>query len=293
MNAICEQKIQSMPVEGVLDTGACYGRLGLSTGPFDITPDTDFLVPQHQYLEAIGHLRFGLASGNFTLLTGNVGLGKTLLCRYLMQHLPDNIRTAYVFNPQQNYAEFLGSILYDLTGKLPVKWASGAQLHDLLFKVLAAFARQNKRVALIVDEAHRLQPHLLEGLRLLSNLETNKRKLLSLLLVGQNELEQTLELSGMRALRQRISVWYRLRPFTRRESVDYIRYRLQVARISGGFEITTPACFIAHRYSLGVPRRLNQICDRALLAAFSSYRTCVSAGMMRRAAREVTAIERI
>ena len=286
MNAICES---TADLSGHLE--ACYGSLGFSTAPFSITPDTDFLVPQHQYLEAIGHLRFGLATGSFTLLTGDVGLGKTLLCRYLMQHLPANVRTAYIFNPQQNYAEFLGSILYDLTGKMPAKNVSSALLHDVLFKVLAKLAGRGERVALLIDEAHCLPPELMEGLRLLSNLETGKRKLLSLLLVGQNELEQTLQVPSMRALRQRISVWHRLRPFTWRESAEYIRYRLQVARIAEDFEITAPACLLAHHYARGVPRRLNQICDRALLAAFSSRRARVNAGLMQRAAREVIALE--
>jgi general secretion pathway protein A len=285
MNAICGSTDISEHLE------ACYGSLGFATAPFCITPDTDFLVPQHQYLEAIGHLRFGLATGSFILLTGDVGLGKTLLCRYLMQQLPANVRTAYIFNPQQNYAEFLGSILYDLTGKMPARNVSSALLHDELFEVLAKLAGRGQRVALLIDEAHCLPPELLEGLRLLSNLETGKRKLLSLLLVGQNELEQTLQLPSMRALRQRISVWHRLRPFTRRESAEYIRYRLQLARIEEDFEITAPACLLAHHYARGVPRRLNQICDRALLAAFSSRRTRVNAGLMQRAAREVVALE--
>ncbi len=286
MNAICAKEAD---LSASLET--VYGSLGLSTAPFSITPDTDFLVPHHQYLEAIGHLRFGLSTGSFTLLTGDVGLGKTLLCRYLMRHLPANVRTAYIFNPQQNYAEFLGSILLDLTGKVPRRNTSSALLHDELFKVLAKLAGRGQRVALLIDEAHCLQPELLEGLRLLSNLETGKRKLISLMLVGQNELEQALQAPEMRALRQRISVWFRLRPFTWRESAEYIRHRLQVARVSGGCEITMPACLLAHRYAGGVPRRLNQICDRALLAAFSSRRQVVNAGLMRNAAREVIALE--
>lgn len=286
MNAICES---TNDLSGHLE--ACYGSMGFSMAPFRITPDTDFLVPQQQYLEAIGHLRFGLATGSFTLLTGDVGLGKTLLCRYLMQHLPANVRTAYIFNPQQNYAEFLRSILYDLTGRMPPQNVSSALLHDVLFRVLAKRAGRGERVALLIDEAHCLTPELLEGLRLLSNLETGKRKLLSLLLVGQNELEQTLQMPGMRALRQRISVWHRLRPFTWRESAEYIRHRLQVARIAEGFRITAPACLLAHRYAGGVPRRINQICDRALLAAFSSHRKQVNTGLMQRAAREVIALE--
>ena len=201
------------------------------------------------------------------------------------------MRTAYIFNPQQNYAEFLSSILFDLTGKLPPRNISSALLHDVLFRVLAKLAGRGERVALLIDEAHRLPPELLEGLRLLSNLETGKRKLLSLLLVGQNELEQTLQVPGMRALRQRISVWHRLRPFTWRESADYIRYRLEIARVSGGCDISSAACLVAHRSSGGVPRRLNQICDRALLAAFSAHQTRVTARHMRRAAREVMALE--
>jgi general secretion pathway protein A len=286
MNAICTGDYN---LSGHLES--CYGALGFTSAPFQITPDTDFLVPQHQYLEAISHLRYGLANGSFTLLTGDVGLGKTLLCRYLMQQLPAKVRTAYIFNPQQNYAEFLGSILSDLTGKLPPGNISSAVLHDVLFKLLAKLAGRGERVALLIDEAHRLPPDLLEGLRLLSNLETGKRKLLSLLLIGQNELEQTLQVPEMRALRQRISVWHRLRPFTWRESVEYIRYRLRLASSSGGREISSTACLLAHRYAGGVPRRLNQICDRALLAAFSARRNSVNTILMQRAAREVMALE--
>ncbi len=288
MNAACET---ALDLSGHLE--GCYGSMGFATAPFRITPDTEFLVPHAQYLEAIGHLRFGLATGSFTLLTGDVGLGKTLLCRYLMQHLPANVRTAYIFNPQQNYAEFLSSILFDLTGSAPARNASHSQLHDELFTVLARLTGRGQRVALLIDEAHCLPPELLEGLRLLSNLETGKRKLLSLLLVGQNELEQTLQTQGMRALRQRISVWHRLRPFTRRESVDYIRYRMQLARVEEGLKMSTPACLLAHHYARGVPRRLNQICDRALLAAFSSRRSRIDAGVMQRAAREVMALENL
>ena len=208
-------------------------------------------------------------------------------------HLPANVRTAYIFNPQQKYSEFLGSILYDLTGRMPHKSASSAFLHDALFNVLAKLAGRGTRVALLIDEAHCLSPELLEGLRLLSNLETGKRKLISLMLIGQNELEHTLQAPAMRALRQRISVWHRLRPFTRRESAHYIRYRLQVARIAEGFEFSAPACLLAHNHARGVPRRLNQICDRALLAAYASGRRRVSAGLMQRAAREVTALEEL
>ncbi len=273
----------------------CYGSVGFATAPFRITPDTDFIVPHTQYLEALGHLRFGLATGNFTLITGDVGLGKTLLCRYMLNQLPADVSTAYIFNPLQKYEELLGSILYDLTGEVTGLHVSTALLHDRLFSVLAKLAASGKRVAILIDEAHCLAPDVLEGLRLLSNLETSQRKLLSLLLVGQNELEQTLQTPGMRALRQRISVWYRLRPFTARESEEYVHHRLGIACNGGSdgqtFEITTPACRVAHYYARGVPRRLNQICDRALLASISLGHMRVGARLMWRAAREVTALE--
>ena len=287
MSTLCESQVNL-----TLNTDVCYETLGFSTAPFNITPDTDFLVPQRQYLETIGSLRFGLASGNFTLLTGDVGLGKTLLCRYLMQNLSAMVKTAYVFNPQQSYSEFLAAILFDLTGASTKKDASSASLHTRLFNILSTYASHDIQVALVIDEAHLLKPDLLEGLRLLSNLETDKRKLLSLLLVGQNELEKTLQLPDLRALRQRISVWCRLRAFTLNESIDYIRHRLCAANVSANFEITTPACSIAHHYARGVPRRLNQICDRALLGAFSSYQSKVGARLMLSAAREVVALER-
>ena len=164
-------------------------------------------------------------------------------------------------------------------------------MHDQLFEVLAKLAASGKRVALLIDEAHCLTPELLEGLRLLSNLETGKRKLLSLLLVGQNELEQTLQVPYMRALRQRISVWHRLRPFTRRESVEYINQRLDRARLSSDTRFTTPACFLAHYFARGVPRRLNQICDRALLAAYATSSGDITSSHMYSAAREITALE--
>lgn len=168
---------------------ACYRFLGFRKAPFEITPDTDFFFPHGQYLEAISHLKYGLISGGFTLLTGEVGLGKTLLCRYLMRNLPEGVRIAHVFNPQQTYPDLLASIYHSLTGEVPQQ-ESVAKLHDQLYRVLFELASQEQRVAVIIDEAHRITPELLEGLRLLSNLETEQRKLISLLMIGQTELER-------------------------------------------------------------------------------------------------------
>lgn len=271
----------------VPDLDACYLALGLGEAPFRITPDTQFFFPHSQYLSAIGHLRFGMQSGGFTVLTGEVGLGKTLLCRYLLRNLPENVRTAYIYNPQQTFVELLRSIVHDLTGELPPE-ESQAALQARTLELLEALTSANVRVAVLVDEAHRLSPEVMEGLRLLSNLETEKQKLLALLLVGQTELEKQLQEHNMRALRQRIGVWHKLRSFKLGETASYIGHRLDSVRLNGNFHFSRGAMAAVHYYSGGVPRRINLICDRALLYAFVERRNQVSVSMIRRAAQEVT-----
>ena len=270
-----------------LDLDNVYQALGFRCAPFRITPDTSFFFPHGQYLAALGHLRYGVMSGGITLLTGEVGLGKTLLCRYFMRQVVlQDVRTAYVFNPQQNHADLLAALYRDLTGnEAPTR--SAGELHDLLYQTLIEFAQKKIRVALIVDEAHALSPELLEGLRLLSNLETEESKLISLMLFGQNELETTLSLPSMRALRQRISVWHRLRPFGWSETAEYIRHRVNNARVDGNFQFSRGALLAARHYSKGVPRRINQVCDRAVLLAFARGHYEVNLSMLREAAREV------
>lgn len=271
-----------------LDLEYVYQALGFRCAPFRITPDTNFFFPHSQYLAALGHLRYGVMSGGFTLLTGEVGLGKTLLCRYFMRQMAtQNIRTAYVFNPQQSYGDLLAALYRDLTGQpAPSGLAEGA-LHDLLYETLIELALNKTRVALIVDEAHALTPELLEGLRRLSNLETEESKLISLMLFGQNELEDTLAMPSMRALKQRISVWHRLRPFGWLETAEYIQHRTNNARVAGNFRFSRSALLAARHYSKGVPRRINQICDRAVLLAFARGHFEVRLPMLREAAREV------
>ena len=270
-----------------LDLDNVYQALGFRCAPFRITPDTSFFFPHGQYLAALGHLRYGVMSGGITLLTGEVGLGKTLLCRCFMRQVAlQGVRTAYVFNPQQNYQDLLASLYHDLTG-LDAHTTSEGALHDLLYQTLIDFAQQKVRVALIVDEAHALSPELLEGLRLISNLETEENKLISLKLFGQTELEETLSLPSMRALKQRISVWHRLRPFGWHETGEYIQHRTNNARISGDFRFSKGALLASRYYSKGVPRRINQICDRAVLLAFARGHYEVNLSMLREAAREV------
>ncbi len=270
----------------VASLDACYHALGLTEPPFRITPDTQFFFPHSQYVSALGHLRFGMVSGGFTVLTGEVGLGKTLLCRHLLRNLPEGVRTAYVYNPQLSFIELMRSIIHDLEEEVP-DVDSEAALQQYMLELLVKLTSADTRVAVLVDEAHRLSPAVLEGLRQLSNLETEKQKLLSLLLVGQTELEQQLKSREMRALRDRISVWHRLRPFSPSETTSYINHRLDSVRKNGHLKFTRAALMLVHYYSSGVPRRINLICDRALLCAFVGETLLIDAVMVRRAAREV------
>ncbi len=268
----------------------CYRSLGLSEPPFRITPDTQFFFPHSQYLSALGHLRFGMMSGGFAVLTAEVGLGKTLLCRHLLRNLPEGVRTAYIYNPQVSFIELMRSIIHDLGEEVP-PGESEAALQQHMLEILVRLTDEDTRVAVLVDEAHRLSPAVLEGLRLLSNLETEKQKLLSLLLVGQPELERQLRSKDMRALRERISVWHRLRPFARSETSQYINHRLDSVRTNNHVKFTRAALRCVHYYSRGVPRRINLICDRALLSAYVNRTYTVTAPMVRRAAREVLGVD--
>lgn len=267
----------------------CYLALGLSEPPFRITPDTQFFFPHSQYLSALGHLRFGMLTGGFTVLTAEVGLGKTLLCRHLLRNLPEGMRTAYVYNPQLSFLELMRSIIHDLGEEVPAG-ESEAALQQVMLEILVKLTTAGVRVAVLVDEAHRLSPAVLEGLRLLSNLETEKRKLLSLLLVGQPELERQLRSRDMRALRERISIWHRLRPFGLAETTNYIHHRLDSVRTNNHLKFTRAALGCVYYYSRGVPRRINLICDRALLAAYVDRSYTVTAPIVWRAAREVLGI---
>jgi len=220
------------------------------------------------------------------MLTGEVGLGKTLLCRHLLRHPPERTRFAYLINPDQSYGGLLASIYEDLTGEVP-KDASLGSLQRELPKLLLRIAEGGEQVAVLVDEAHRLSGKVLEGLRLLSNMDTEKEKLMCLLLVGQPELEQKLLKRALRPLAQRISVRYRLEPFTLRETMKYIRHRLLVATRDERVQLNTGVLMLIHVMSGGVPRRINQLCDRSLLATFAKGKQVVSPWMVRQAAREI------
>ncbi|RLA14678.1 MAG: ATPase [Gammaproteobacteria bacterium] len=228
--------------------------------------------------------------GALSVLTGEVGLGKTLICRKILSDFSaaDTVKTAYLLNPPQDFGYLMVNVIYDLTG-VRVKPRSGNNhyLVEELYRILLEEAKVGRQVVLIIDEAHRLPAEVLEGVRLLTNLETSKQKLLSIILVGQPELDDTLSRRDLRQLRQRIAVRCRLKPLGRRQTREYVNHRLVSQSGNKGILFTSPAHWWLYRLSGGIPRRINLLCGRAILAAFAGFAPKVTVGHVRRASREI------
>ncbi len=269
------------------NVNSCYHELGFAESPFNLTPDTAFFFQGRQHVAALNHLQYGLQTDGFTMLTGEIGLGKTLLCRQLLSSVPKGIKTVYIYNTYIDFMDLLKAIYQDITG-IHLEDASYSKLFNEINQILIRIAKNGEKVVVILDEAQRLKPRVLEGLRLLSNLETQKHKLLSFIMVGQPELETRLVAKNLRPLAQRISVKFRLKPLGYRDTRDYINHRLRAATTSGGSpSFSEPALFLAHRFSGGTPRRINQICDRALLSAYAGGKMQIGYRMLLNAAREI------
>lgn len=244
---------------------------GFKENPFNLTSDPDFFFPSAQHEEAFSHLTFGIKQRKGILaVTGEIGTGKTTLCRTLIDRLDTNIKSALILNPYFSETQLLRLIIEDLgiQGKFKNKLELIRALNDYLLEESA----QGNNIVLIIDEAQNLKPRQLEQIRLLSNLETQKNKLLQILLVGQPELLDKLHLNDLRQLNQRISVRYHIQPLKKDETKQYIEHRLRVASNSqnGKLPVTfTDEAFDAvFHFSNGTPRLINIICDRALLNGF-------------------------
>ncbi len=261
---------------------------GLNEKPFSITPDPRYLFMSERHGEALAHLVYGVTeSGGFVQLTGEVGTGKTTLVRsLLLNRLPTNADVAVVLNPQLSALEFLQTVCEELGVRVPAEPSAKAMLDGLNRHLLDAHA-DGRRTILIVDEAQNLAADVLEEVRLLTNLETAKQKLLQIILIGQPELRDVLARSDLRQLAQRITGRYHLEPLSRDETAKYIEHRLKVA---GALTDIFDAGAKREVYSLseGVPRLINVICDRALLGAYSLEMRQVNRRLVRRAAAEVT-----
>ncbi len=264
------------------------GFFGLNEKPFSITPDPRYLFLSERHAEALAHLLYGVTeSGGFIQLTGEVGTGKTTIVRSLLEQMPPDTEVALVLNPRLSPHEFLLAICEELRIPLTLEDRnSGKSIIDSLNRHLLEAHAAGRRVVLIVDEAQNLSPDVLEQIRLLTNLETAKQKLLQIILIGQPELRQLLARTDLRQLAQRITGRYHLEPLDREETWAYIRHRLRVAG-GGGETFTNGAMDSIHHQAHGVPRLINVICDRALLGAYSREQTRVTRGTAARAAREV------
>ncbi len=265
------------------------GFFGLNEKPFSITPDPRYLFMSERHGEALAHLVYGVTeSGGFMQLTGEVGTGKTTLVRtLLLNRMPANADVAVVLNPQLSAREFLVSICEELGITVPEDRGSIKALIDALNHHLLDAHAEDRRTILVVDEAQNLAPDVLEEVRLLTNLETAKQKLLQIILVGQPELRELLARNDLRQLAQRITGRYHLEPLSRDETAAYVEHRLKVAGALGEV-FDYGAKREVFRLSQGVPRLVNVICDRALLGAYSSETRHVNRRMIRRAAAEVT-----
>ncbi|MDH4022945.1 MAG: AAA family ATPase [Gammaproteobacteria bacterium] len=260
---------------------------GLNEKPFSITPDPRYLYMSERHAEALAHLIYGVKeSGGFIQLTGEVGTGKTTLVRSLLQQLPDFADVAVVLNSQLSRVEFLTSICEELHIAVPEQRNSIKALTDALNVFLLRNHSLGRRTILIVDEAQNLRVDVLEQVRLLTNLETAKQKLLQIILIGQPELREVLERNDMRQLAQRITGRYHLEPLTRDETAAYVDHRLRVAGAIGQI-FSVPAKRELFRLSGGVPRMINVIADRALLGAFTIEQHQLTPELVRAAAAEV------
>jgi len=262
---------------------------GFSEKPFNLTPDPKYLFLSQRHTEAFAHLEFGRRErGGFILITGEVGTGKTTLARYFLSRLTARTATAFVLYPALTAAELLRSILEDL--HVPAAGTSLKDHVDALHRFLLQAREQDRDVVLLIDEAQDLSAEVLEQIRLISNLETDTEKLIQIVLMGQSELQELLSRRELRQLAQRVTAQYHLAPLSRPETEDYIAHRLRVAGGEGKVAFTPGALGAVHQHSGGVPRLINLVCDRALLAGYVAGARVVDAKMVHRAAREVTRV---
>ncbi|HXQ64411.1 MAG TPA: AAA family ATPase [Steroidobacteraceae bacterium] len=261
---------------------------GLTEKPFAITPDPRYLYLSERHAEALAHLLYGIDdAGGFVQLTGEVGTGKTTMVRSLLGQLPAHADIALILNPRVTPEEFLLTIVDELHVAVPqAARGSVRSIVDLLNRFLLDAHARGRRVVVIVDEAQQLSADVLEQVRLLTNLETDTRKLLQIILVGQPELREVLARNDLRQLAQRITGRYHLDPLSRTESAAYVEHRLKVAGATTEV-FTAGALRELHHLANGVPRLINVIADRALLGAYTREQHRVPALLVRRAASEV------
>jgi general secretion pathway protein A len=258
----------------------------LKERPFKLVPDPEYYYLSKSHEEAMAHLTYAISQGDgFVEITGEVGTGKTMMCRVFLDNLDDKTEAAYIFNPKLGPKQLLKAI-NDEFG-IPSDADDTKELIDALNVYLMEKKAEGKKVILLIDEAQNLAKNVLEQLRLLSNLETSKFKLLQIILVGQPELAQMLDSYELRQLGQRITLSCHLFPLTAKEIREYIDHRIHIASSKASIHFTRCACHLIYRYSAGIPRLINILCDRALLVAFSRNQKRITGHITRIAIQEL------
>ena len=262
---------------------------GLKEKPFNITSDPGFLYLSRVHKEAFAHLVYGIRERKgFLEITGEVGAGKTTLCRALLNHLDVNTKSAFVFNSTLPEMQLFQTILEDFgvpVGK-KTKISMLRQFNNFLLKELS----KNNNVVLIIDEAQNLKTSVLEELRILSNLETEKEKLFQMILVGQPELKEKLNAPNLKQLRQRIGVRFHITSLPSDETGAYIYHRLKVAGSKGDINFADGALDMIYKYSGGIPRLINTVCDKALLSAYIAETKYIDAAIIEKCIGEIEGV---
>jgi general secretion pathway protein A len=264
---------------------------GLKQDPFSIAPDPRYLFMSERHREALAHLLYGIrGGGGFVLLSGEIGAGKTTICRCFLEQIPEQCRVAYIFNPKLTVGDLLRTICREFHVEVKHEGTGPATIKDYLDPfneyLLQSHARGERNV-LIIDEAQNLTPHVLEQLRLLTNLETRERKLLQIILIGQPELRDVLARPELEQLAQRVIARFHLGALNEAETRQYIEHRMQVAGLRGPLPFSSQAIRRVHEIARGVPRRVNLLCDRALLGAYATNQARVDRSVVDKAAIEV------
>jgi general secretion pathway protein A len=254
--------------------------------PFNITPDPRFLFLTPKHRDAMDHLLYGIRQRKgFICLTGEVGAGKTTLCRTLLGELKDTCHTALILNPMLSQTQLLRAIVQELG--LEIRCRDRLGYMQALNEFLLSANSQGKDVVLIIDEVQDMPDDSLELTRLLSNLETASHKLLQIVLIGQPELRERLSSPKFRQLSQRITVWYHLGTMTQDETGQYLRHRLKIAGAGDELQFDSAAVAEIHQFAQGTPRLVNALSDKALLAGYVYQTSCIDGPIVRLAIREL------
>ena len=261
---------------------------GLKQAPFSIAPDPHYLFMSERHREALAHLLYGLdGGGGFVLLTGEIGAGKTTVCRCFLEQVPAHCQVAYIFNPKLSVLELLRTVCDEFHVAVPAAAQTVKDYVDPLNAFLLGQHAAGRNAVLIIDEAQNLSADVLEQLRLLTNLETNERKLLQIILIGQPELRSMLARPELEQLAQRVIARFHLEALSEAETGQYIQHRLTVAGLAGPVPFTPAAVRRIHLITRGVPRRINLLCDRAMLGAYATGTRAIGPDIVTQAAREV------